>query len=239
MPTQCTVTAHRSWGEPNEEKELARLRAPAPCPLALSCFSPIPTKHTPYSSPSPHPIPDGITPQTQLPAPSPPARLPTENSNVPSLEERPLPLCPDLRDPLHAHQRSLHQVAVVDDRDVAALLKVESRVLFKETRVRFVPSSELRARDGEGERTIVISLPAALRNALVHLSFLGFLFILRSLDPSAPVPSLDTARAHALEVLVALGAAESKALAVVTHEHRSMAGLFEHHGQLPLNVLPL
>ena len=94
-----------------------------------------------------------------------------------------LPLLLDLRYPLHRLDRSLDELTVVADRDVPPLLKLDGRVL-----------------EGCGHRsmwaemqilTIVISLPAAFRNAFVQRTFLGLRFILQAtLDPLYTLESI-------------------------------------------------
>jgi hypothetical protein len=64
----------------------------------------------------------------------------------------------------------LHEVAVVANRHISTLLEVDGRVLDEQLRV------TLNMEDGT--RTIVISFPAAFRNAFVHLTLRGLRFIL-------------------------------------------------------------
>lgn len=84
-----------------------------------------------------------------------------------------LPSLLDLSNPFHRLDRSLHQLAIVADGNVSALLEIDGSVLkiFKAYthEHRYTMLVVL---------TMVISLPAALRKALVHRTLRGFRFIL-------------------------------------------------------------
>ena len=84
-----------------------------------------------------------------------------------------LPLLLDLRYPLHRLHRRLDQLAVVADGDVSPLLELNRGILG-------VFGWEGDCVGDEEVRTMVISFPAALRNAFVQRTFLGFRFILRA-----------------------------------------------------------
>ena len=97
----------------------------------------------------------------------------SSRGNAPVLPESMLPLLLDLRYPLHRLHRRLDQLAVVPDGDVSPLLELNRGILgmfgWEEDCV-----------GDEEVRTMVISFPAALRNAFVQRTFLGFRFILRA-----------------------------------------------------------
>ena len=83
-----------------------------------------------------------------------------------------LALLSDLSNPLHGLDRRLDELAVVAHRDISPLLKLERRVLK-------VYRTELsRYSSHQRTLTIVISLPCAFRNALVHRTLRGLRFIL-------------------------------------------------------------
>ena len=84
-----------------------------------------------------------------------------------------LPLLLDLRYPLHRLHRRLDQLAVVTDGDVSPLLELNRGVLR-------VFGWKGDCVGDEEVRTMVISFPAALRNAFVQRTFLGFRIILRA-----------------------------------------------------------
>ena len=98
----------------------------------------------------------------------------------------------DLRNALHCLDRRLHQFSVVAYRDVATFLEVNCRVLKRFIQYTSTQKKQL-------QLTIVISFPAALRNAFVHRTFRGLRFIL--LDVSI-VPKI-IRQIISLEVLVA------------------------------------
>ena len=100
----------------------------------------------------------------------------------------------DLRNALHCLDRRLHQFSVVAYRDVATFLEVNCRVLKCFIQYTSTQKKQL-------QLTIVISFPAALRNAFVHRTFRGLRFIL--LDVSI-VPKI-IRQIISLEVLVASG----------------------------------
>lgn len=80
----------------------------------------------------------------------------------------------DLSNPFHRLDRSLHQLAIVADRDISALLEIDCSILR---------TSNTLSKKGQGHEmpvilTTVISFPAALRKALVHRTLRGLRFIL-------------------------------------------------------------
>lgn len=95
------------------------------------------------------------------------------------LPESTLSPCLDLGDALHRLDRRGHELSVVTDRNVATLLEFECRVL--QAQKGGLVSTGLRRTTMVWGLTIVISLPAAFLNALVHLTFLGLRFILKFL----------------------------------------------------------
>ena len=119
----------------------------------------------------------------------PPRRHPKVRMNyAPVLPESPLPPGFDLGNSLHSLDGSRYQLPVVPDGNVSSLLELERGVLrdsseLYKSRVHVVserlsPCVNMYACVGE-RRTMVMSFPAAFRNALVHLTFRGFRFILK------------------------------------------------------------
>ena len=77
----------------------------------------------------------------------------------------------DFSDALHGRNRSPYEFSVIANWNVSPLLKIDGRILQGE-RIGNRPES------AHEFLTMVISLPCALRNAFVHLTFRGFRFIL-------------------------------------------------------------
>lgn len=79
----------------------------------------------------------------------------------------------DLSHPFHCLERRLDELAVVTNWYVSSFLEVDCCVLQK---------SQCSGNEDEESSevlTMVISFPAALRNAFVHRTFRGFRFILK------------------------------------------------------------
>ena len=75
----------------------------------------------------------------------------------------------DLRYTLHGLDRSLDELSVIPNGDIASFLELDGGILGRR---------ETFGKLMEEARTMVISFPAALRKALVHLTLRGFRFIL-------------------------------------------------------------
>jgi hypothetical protein len=93
--------------------------------------------------------------------------------DIPVLPECVLSLCFDLLYPLHGFECGSYQLSIVSNRYIPPLFEFECRVLWI-SRFAFHHTMEI-------EHTITISLPFARLKALVHLTFLGFLFALKFL----------------------------------------------------------
>jgi hypothetical protein len=76
----------------------------------------------------------------------------------------------DLRYPLHSLDRGLDELSVIPNGDIASFLELDDLILGRSENFGKLMEKEV--------HTIVISFPAALREALVYPTLRGFRFIM-------------------------------------------------------------
>ena len=88
----------------------------------------------------------------------------------------------DLSYPVHCVESRMYKFAIITDGNVSSLFELYRRILVRND----ISAMWYDKKECKGSFTMVISFPAALRNALVHRTFRGFRFILGGCHDTGP-----------------------------------------------------